>query len=131
MIIFCPAVDYNFCFVFSRKTISGGFSFTILKSFIPKFYYEAEVLSDVLQKGRDPNSGNCEISGPISMATMEIIGKTALDVSFNAQNAEGHPFVESLLMAMHVSFVFVFRKNLGKTRTRGKTGNCRTLKNIG
>lgn len=83
--------------------VSGGFSFTIIKSFIPIFYYEAQVLSDILQKSVDSSSNSCDISDPIGMATMEMIGKTALDVTFNAQNGGHHPFVENLKTAMFVS----------------------------
>jgi hypothetical protein len=36
------------------------------------------------------------------MATMEMIGKTALDVKFNAQNGGHHRFVENLQTTMTV-----------------------------
>lgn len=90
-------------FFFYRKMVSGGLNFTILKSFIPIFFEEANVLNKILQKKRDLKSNDCDISTPISMATMEMIGKTALDVTFNAQNGGHHLFVEHLQTAMHVS----------------------------
>lgn len=89
--------------------VSAGFSFKILKSFIPIIYYEAEILNDVLQKNSASNS-DTEISGPFGMATMEIIGKTGLDVTFNAQNGDQHPFVKNVQIAMHVSpFFFSYK----------------------
>jgi len=83
--------------------VIGGLNFTIVKSFIPIFYEEANVLSRVLKKKCDLKLNDCDISIPISMATMEIIGRTALDVTFNAQNSGRHLFVENLQTAMHVS----------------------------
>lgn len=84
--------------------VSGGFSFTIIKSFLPIFNEEANVLVEILQNHCDPKSKECEISIPISMATMEMIGKTALGVKFNAQKGGRHPFVENLQIAMMVFF---------------------------
>lgn len=84
--------------------VSGGFSFTIIKSFIPIFCEEASVLSNILRaKCADSKSDGCDISNPVSMATMEMIGKTALGVTFNAQNGGRHRFVENLQTAMLVS----------------------------
>lgn len=83
--------------------VSGGLSFSILKSFIPIFYEEANVLNKILQKKRNLKSNDCDISIPICMATLEMIGKTALDVTFNAQNGDRHLFVENLQTALHVS----------------------------
>ncbi|VVC29239.1 Hypothetical protein CINCED_3A013937 [Cinara cedri] len=86
----------------NRKMVSGGFSFTIIKSFIPIFYEEANTLNNVLRaKCAISNSNDCDISFPVSMATMEMIGKTALGVKFNAQNGGCHRFVENLQTAMH------------------------------
>lgn len=82
--------------------VSGGFNYTIIKSFIPIFYEEANVLSKILQNKREPKSNDCDISIPVSMATMEMIGRTALGVTFNAQNSGRHLFVENLQIAMHV-----------------------------
>lgn len=82
--------------------VSGGFNFTIIKSFIPIFYEEANVLSEVLRKKSDPKSNECDIGDPVSMATMEMIGRTALGVKFNAQHGGRHRFVENLQTAMHV-----------------------------
>lgn len=83
--------------------VTGGFNFTIIKSFIPIFYEEANVLNEILQKNRDLESNECDISNPVSMATMEMIGKTALGVKLNAQNGGRHRFVENLQTAMLVS----------------------------
>lgn len=83
--------------------VSGGFNFTIIKSFIPIFYEEASVLKEILQKKCELESDDCDISVPVSMATMEMIGKTAFGVTFNAQNGGHHRFVENLQTAMHVS----------------------------
>lgn len=84
--------------------VSGGFTIPVIKSFIPIFYEEANVLNNILQtKCADSKSNDCDISSPISMATMEMIGKTALGVQFNAQKSKYHRFVENLLTAMAVS----------------------------
>lgn len=83
--------------------VSAGFNFTIIKSFIPTFYAEAMVLSEMLRKKSDSKSNECDISVPISMATMEMIGRTAMGVKFNAQHGSGHRFVENVLTAMRVS----------------------------
>jgi len=83
--------------------VTGGFNFTIIKSFIPIFYEEANVLNEILQKKRDGDTNECDISNPVSMATMEMIGKTALGVKLNAQNGGRHRFVENLQTAMLVS----------------------------
>lgn len=69
---------------------------TKLMSMIPTFYQEAKVLVEVVQKERDIKSNDCNISHPISMATMEMIGKSALGVAFNAQRNGQHKFVEAL-----------------------------------
>ncbi|KAF0770087.1 cytochrome P450 4C1-like [Aphis craccivora] len=84
----------------NRKMVSGGFNFKIIKSFIPIFYEESNVLSDILKQKYNIKSNECDISTPISMATMEMIGKTALGVKFNAQNGGRHRFVENLQTAM-------------------------------
>ncbi|XP_001948141.4 cytochrome P450 4C1-like [Acyrthosiphon pisum] len=81
--------------------VSGGFNFTITKSFIPIFYEESNVLDDILKQKCDLKSNECDISVPVSMATMEIIGRTALGVKFNAQNGGRHRFVENLQTVMH------------------------------
>jgi len=86
----------------NRKMVSGGFSYTMLKLFISIFFEEANVLNRILQKNVDSESNDCEISKPVSLATMEIIGRTGLDVKFDAQNGGSHPFVESLHNVMHV-----------------------------
>ncbi|VVC25919.1 Cytochrome P450,Cytochrome P450, E-class, group IV [Cinara cedri] len=80
----------------NRKMVSGGLSFSMIKSFIPIFYEEANVLSEILNKKCDLKSKECDISIPVSMATMEMIGKTALDVTFNAQNNSRHRFIDNL-----------------------------------
>lgn len=82
--------------------VSKGFSFTILKSFIPIFFEEANVLANVLQEKCDLKSNECDVSVPVSMATMEMIGRTALGVTFNAQKGGRNRFVENLQTAMHV-----------------------------
>lgn len=92
----------KFIFYF-RKMVSGGFNFTIIKSFIPIFYEESNVLNNILTQKYDLKSNECDISVPVSMATMEMIGKTALGVKLNAQNGGRHRFVENLQTAMHVS----------------------------
>jgi len=81
-----------------------GFNFTTTKSFIPIFYQEANVLAKILQEKRVLKSNECNISGPVSMATMEMIGKTALGVTFNAQTGGCNQFVEHLQTAMHVCY---------------------------
>lgn len=86
--------------------VTGGFNFTIIKSFVPTFYEEANVLNEILQKKCDLESNECDISVPVSMATMEMIGKTALGVKFNAQNGGSHRFVENLQTAMHVGNIY-------------------------
>lgn len=86
-----------------RKMVSGGFNFTIIKSFLPIFFEESNVLDDILKQKYDLKSKECDISVPVSMATMEMIGKTALGVQFNAQNGGRHRFVENLQTAMLVS----------------------------
>jgi len=87
--------------------VVGGLNFSVIKSFVPIFYEEANVLSRILQKKRDLKINDCDISVPISMATMEMIGRTALDVTFNAQNGGRHLFVENLQIVMHVSKNYV------------------------
>lgn len=82
--------------------VSSGFNFTIIKSFIPIFYEEANVLSKMLRKKSDSESSECDISIPVSMATMEMIGRTALGVKFNAQSGGHHKFVENVFTAMNV-----------------------------
>lgn len=90
--------------------VSAGFNFTILKSFIPIFNEEAVVLNTILQKKCELNSDECDISTSVSMATMEMIGKTAFGVTFNAQNGGRHRFIENLNTAMEVSH-FLIRFN--------------------
>ncbi|XP_026805956.1 cytochrome P450 4C1-like [Rhopalosiphum maidis] len=85
----------------NRKLLTKGFSFKLLKAFIPIFYEEALVLAQILRDKSDSTSKECDISGPVSMATMEMIGKTALGVTFNAQKGGSNRFVENLLTAMH------------------------------
>lgn len=99
-VYWCVCVCFFNCF---RKMVSEGFNFSIIKSFISIFHEEANVLAEILQKKRDVLSNECDISVPISMATMEIIGRTALGVKFNAQNYGNHRFVENLQTAMLVS----------------------------
>lgn len=82
--------------------VSGGLSFAMIKSFIPTFYEEASVLSKILNKTCDLKSKECDISNPINMATMEMIGKTALGVKFNAQNNSRHTFIDNLQTTLHV-----------------------------
>lgn len=67
-----------------------------LKSLIPSFYHETNVLIEVIQKKCDIKSNDCDISQPINMATMEMIGKSALGVTFNAQLDGHNKFVEAL-----------------------------------
>lgn len=95
------------CFIkkFFRKLVSGGFNFTIIKSFIPIFYEESMVLNKILQT-KCNSSNECDISIPVSMATMEMIGKTAMGVTFNAQNGGHHRFIENLKTAMAVRNFF-------------------------
>ncbi|XP_025192993.1 cytochrome P450 4C1 isoform X5 [Melanaphis sacchari] len=85
----------------NRKLLAKGFGFTLLKGFIPIFYEEALVLAEILRDNSDSKSKECDISVPISMATMEMIGKTALGVTFNAQKGGKNRFVENLFTAMH------------------------------
>nr|QRY28565.1 cytochrome P450 CYP4CH2v2 [Sitobion avenae] len=85
----------------NRKLMTKGFSFKLLKEFIPIFYEEALVLAEILGDNSDSASKECDISVPVSMATMEMIGKTALGVTFNAQKGGCNRFVENLLTAMH------------------------------
>lgn len=92
--------------------VLGGFNFTIIKSFIPIFYEEANVLNNILQKKRDLQSNECNISNPVNMATMEMIGKTALGVTFNAQNDSNHKFVDNLQTTMIVSIYLKYRSIL-------------------
>lgn len=94
--------------VYFRKMVSKGFNFSILKSFIPIFYEEANVLVEILLTKSKVNSNGCDISDPVSMATMEMIGKTALGVTFNAQKNSGNRFVENLQTAMHVCKFFLY-----------------------
>lgn len=49
-----------------------------LKSLIPSFYREANVLVGILRANRDLKPNDCDISEPISTATMEMIGLAAL-----------------------------------------------------
>lgn len=86
--------------------VSKGFNISILKSFIRVFYEEANVLAEKLIKNSDVVTNECEVSLPVSMATMEMIGKTALGVTFNAQNESRHPFVENLINIMEVCCLF-------------------------
>ncbi|XP_060875829.1 cytochrome P450 4C1-like [Metopolophium dirhodum] len=85
----------------NRKMVIKGLNFTPTKSFIPIFYQEANVLAEILQEKCVLKSNECNISGPVSMATMEMIGKTALGVTFNAQTGGCNQFVEHLQTAMH------------------------------
>lgn len=73
-----------------------------LKSLIPSFYQESKVLVERLLEKCDPESKDCDISQPISMATMEIIGKTALSVTFNAQQDGRNKFVEAIHTIFYV-----------------------------
>lgn len=88
--------------------ISGGFNFTIIKSFIPLFSKQAMVLNKIIQNNRDLKSNECEISKPVGLATMEMIGRTALGIKFNAQKGGRHRFVENLHAAMVVSIIIIF-----------------------
>ncbi|XP_050426995.1 cytochrome P450 4C1-like [Adelges cooleyi] len=86
----------------NRKLVSSGFKFSMLKSFVPIFHEEAKFLSQVLYEKRENNTDECEISWAISMATLEMIGRTALDVKFNAQKNTKHVFVENLHVILKV-----------------------------
>ncbi|XP_050436889.1 cytochrome P450 4c21-like isoform X2 [Adelges cooleyi] len=86
----------------NRKLVAAGFKFSILKSFVPTFYEEAKFLSQLLYEKREINSNECEISRAIGMATMEMIGRTALGVKFNAQKNAKHVFVENLQVIQKV-----------------------------
>lgn len=84
--------------------VIGGLCFTLIKSFVPIFYEEAKVLSRILQKTKELRLNDCDISVPVSMATMEMIGRTSIGVKFNAQNSSTqHLFVTNLNTVMHVS----------------------------
>jgi len=85
-----------------RKLVTKSFSFKLLKEFIPIFYGEALVLANILKEKSNSTSKECDVSVPVSMATMEMIGKTALGVTFNAQKGGCNRFVENLFTAMHV-----------------------------
>lgn len=98
---------YYICF---RKIISTfGMNNTILKSFIPIFYEETKVLSELLRKYRS-NSNECNIMGPISRAIMDMIGRTALGLSFNTQQDGHHRFVENIKAIINVCFMYLYRK---------------------
>lgn len=86
--------------------MSGGLRFTVIKSFIPIFFDEALVLNKIFRKKCDLNSNECEISIPISMATMEMIGRTAFGVKFNAQIDNSHRFVDNLHTALSVLCIY-------------------------
>ncbi|XP_050444443.1 cytochrome P450 4C1-like [Adelges cooleyi] len=86
----------------NRKLVSSGFKFSMLKSFVPIFYEEAKFLSHVLYEKRENNTNECEISWAIGMATMEMIGRTALGVKLNAQKNAKHVFVENLHVILKV-----------------------------
>lgn len=73
-----------------------GLGVSKLKSLIPSLYQEAKVLVERMQEKCEPESGDCDISQPISMATMEMIGKTALGVRFNAQQDGHNKFVKAI-----------------------------------
>lgn len=46
---------------------------------------------------------DCKIFGPISNATMEMIGQTAFGIKFNSQDEEtNHRFVENLQIILRV-----------------------------
>lgn len=86
-----------------RKILIGGLNFPILKSFIPTFYEEAVVLNEKLRSNIDLKSKDCRIFGPISNATMEMIGQTAFGIKFNSQNEmHNHRFVENLQIILRV-----------------------------
>lgn len=82
--------------------VSGGFRFTVIKSFLPIFYEESMTLSEIFQNNSDLKSKECDISVPIAMATLEMIGRTALGIKFNAQTGNRHKFVENLKKTMQV-----------------------------
>lgn len=73
----------------------------MLKSFIPTFYEEANVLSAILQK-KCAESDECDINHPLAMTTLEMIGKTALGVTLNAQNDGTSRFLENVDTIMDV-----------------------------
>ncbi|XP_050545533.1 cytochrome P450 4c21-like isoform X2 [Daktulosphaira vitifoliae] len=77
----------------NRKMVATGFNFSIIKSFIPIFYEEAMILGNILYKRRNFYTHECEVSKSVSMATMEMIGRTAFGVKFNAQHNSNHEFV--------------------------------------
>ncbi|XP_050542875.1 cytochrome P450 4C1-like isoform X2 [Daktulosphaira vitifoliae] len=86
----------------NRKMVIAGFNYTIMRSFLPVFYEEACVLLKVLHMQCNQNSKGCDISVPISNATMEMIGRNALGIKFNAQNGVKHEFIENLFNTMTV-----------------------------
>lgn len=79
-----------------------GLNFTLLKSYVSIFFKEANVLAEILQEKRDLKTNDCDISDPINMATMEMIGRTALDVKFDAQRGGRNTFVDNLHTIMNV-----------------------------
>ncbi|XP_050429236.1 cytochrome P450 4C1-like isoform X2 [Adelges cooleyi] len=86
----------------NRKLVAAGFKFSIVKSFIPIFNEEAKILSELLYEKRDIDLNDCEISDAIGMATMEMIGRTALGVKFDAQKNANHVFIENLHVVQKV-----------------------------
>ncbi|XP_050444370.1 cytochrome P450 4c21-like isoform X2 [Adelges cooleyi] len=74
----------------NRKLVASGFKFSMLKSFVPIFYEEAKFLSQVLYEKQEISTNECEISWAIGMATLEMIGRTALGVKLNAQKNAKH-----------------------------------------
>lgn len=87
--------------------LSKGLSHSVItKSFLPIFYDEANVLAEILINKSDPESKECEISLPLNMATMDIIGRSSLGVHFNSQKGGHHPFVENFKQMLEVCFGF-------------------------
>jgi len=85
-----------------RKIVSGGLNFSIIKSFIQIFFEEANDLAEILQMNCNLKTNDCNISNFVSLATMEMIGRSSLGVTFNAQKGGRNRFIENLQTAMHV-----------------------------
>lgn len=86
-----------------------GLGLAKLKTLIPSFYQESKVLVEVIKKKCDYKSNDYDISQPISMATMEMIGKSALGVTFNAQRNGQNEFVEAIHTVFYVRYLFIQR----------------------
>ena len=81
-----------------RRAITPSFHFTILNDFQEVFLKQAQILASKLKPYAD--SGKAfDVQVPVSLATLDIICETAMNVSINAQSEADSEYVQAINIA--------------------------------